>query len=262
MIALVAVGVFVLTSAGIFAFRPPLIHGALNGMQQVLQSGMSKPIQLTRYFKSPRVSQARLIELELEVARLREAEDENYRLRGMLGYKAPRGLNAIPSRVLALDLDPIRGVAWVGAGAREGVQAGSPVVAEGGLVGVIDEVSGRRSRVQLLRSNRCPVSVRNTRTRVIGVVNWNPGKRELSLDYIPTQVEVAVGDSLYSSGLGGVLPADLPVGVISAVTESPDLLLKQIRVEPFASFFSLEEVFVLTHDPDWEEGVILGESSP
>jgi len=110
----------------------------------------------------------------------------------------------------------------------------------------VDQVQGGRSRVRLLLSETTAVSVRNVRSRALGIVDWDPGQGRLRVDQVPYHADFALGDTLVSSGLGGVFPPDLPVGVVASVSEPPERLLKDVALHPFVAFYQIEEVFVLT----------------
>lgn len=75
----------------------------------------------------------------------------------------------------------------------------------------------------------------------------------LQLVHIPPDVRVAVGDRLITSGVGGIYPAGLPVGVVSAVDGSA------VRVEPLADLDRLELVHIL--DPGTPANLLSPESA-
>ncbi len=225
--------------------RPPLLAPAVEGLTGVLLSAFSQPIRLARYLAGPPPSSSRLMQLELELASLRRAEAENRRLRRALGYPPPMGFSFIPARIIGMDLDPLRGFAWINAGRSSGVVEGAAVLSVDGLVGIVDQAGGQRSRVSLLLSEAIAVSVRNTRSRALGVVEWDPGQGRLRVNQVPFQADFALGDTLVSSGLGGVFPPDLPVGTVGRVAEPPERLLKDVTLESFAAFHQLEDIFVL-----------------
>jgi rod shape-determining protein MreC len=133
----------------------------------------------------------------------------------------------------------------VDAGRRNGLTGGEPVVTPGGLVGTVDRLEGSRARVRLLRNPNSPVGVRDIRSRVVGIVEWDPGRQRLIMKFVPTQADVAEGDTLVSSGLGGIFPPGLPVGLIEKVVNSDERLTQDVVVQPFARFDRLDEVLVL-----------------
>jgi rod shape-determining protein MreC len=236
--------------------RPPLLAPVVDGVTGRFLSLFSQPLRLARFFEGPEGGRARIMELELELASLRRAERENGRLRAMMGYGPPPGFQTVPGRVIGLDLDPLRGVAWISLGSGQGLRGGEAVMTVDGLVGVVGEVRDGRSRVRLLRNEVTPVSVRDTRSRSLGIVDWDPGAGRLRLDQVPFPADIAAGDTLVSSGLGGVFPPDLPVGVVTEVHDPPERLLKEVRVRSFGRFDRLEEIFVLL---PWEGPVVVTE---
>jgi rod shape-determining protein MreC len=236
---------FVLGLTSTLVSRPPLLAPAVDGISGACLAALSQPVRLARAMTGSRPSTGRVMELELELASLRRAEAENRRLRAMLDYPPPTGYSLVPARVQGLDLDPLRGFAWIDAGHRAGVEEGAAVLTVDGLAGIVDQVQPFRARVRLLQSEAIAVSVRNVRSRALGIVDWDPGQGRLRVDQVPYRADFALGDTLVSSGLGGVFPPDLPVGTVSAVSEPPERLLKDVALAPFVAFHQLEEVFVM-----------------
>jgi rod shape-determining protein MreC len=58
-----------------------------------------------------------------------------------------------------------------------------------------------------------------------------------------------VGDSVVSSGLGGIFPEGLYVGRIIDVRVVEGEMFFEIDIEPGANFSMLEEIFVITSVP-------------
>lgn len=76
---------------------------------------------------------------------------------------------------------------------------------------------------------------------------------------VPAHAGVSVGDTLVTSGLGGIFPKGIPVGTVKQVRKSDLDVMRQMDVEPFQEFSTLEEVFVMEKDPDWEIKELLDE---
>jgi len=53
------------------------------------------------------------------------------------------------------------------------------------------------------------------------------------------------GDTIISSGMGGVFPEGLTVGVVAKVDTIPTEVFKRVKVEPFVDFGSLDNVMVM-----------------
>ena len=239
LVVLLAAAVLVGASTVSVLRRPPVLAPAAEGAAGGLMKVLSQPLKVSRLFTRSRGPSQRVMDTQLELERLREAERENIRLRAMLGYEPPPGYRTLPARVIGLDLDPLRGVAWISVGYDRGLLGGEPVVTVRGLVGVVDQVESRQARVRLLRNENTPVSARVARSRVLGIVDWDPGASRLRITKVPLHADMVSGDTLLTSGLGGVFPPGLLLGVVSDIEEPPDRLLKEATPRPLGTLFPL-----------------------
>jgi rod shape-determining protein MreC len=67
----------------------------------------------------------------------------------------------------------------------------------------------------------------------------------LYLQFIPMDVSVEPGDSIVTSGAGGVYPKGIPVGEVSTVSAMPSDVYQTIVVRPITRVTDYEEVLVL-----------------
>ena len=118
-----------------------------------------------------------------------------------------------------------------------------------GLVGKVTKVSYAYSRVQLLVDPNLKLSVLERRTRVVGFLESVDGRTLMAM--VPTHAGVKAGDTLITSGLGGIFPKGIPVGTVKSVGQADLDVMRQMNVIPFQEFSSLEEVFVMEKEPDW-----------
>ena len=119
----------------------------------------------------------------------------------------------------------------------------------GQLVGrVIEHIGLQESMVQLITDSESGVSVHNQKD-ILGVINGNDVGRCI-LKYIEgTEKGVEVGDILVTSGFDHIYPPGIPVGKIVTVDPS-DELFKNILVQPFFKFRSLDELAVIKINPN------------
>jgi rod shape-determining protein MreC len=134
-------------------------------------------------------------------------------------------------------------------GTHHGVKENMPVFSMNGLVGKVTKVSYGYARVQLLVDPNLKLSVLERRTRVVGFLESVDGHMLMAM--VPTHAGVKAGDTLITSGLGGIFPKGIPVGTVSAVREADLDVMRQMYVVPFQEFSTLEEVFVMEKEPDW-----------
>ena len=63
--------------------------------------------------------------------------------------------------------------------------------------------------------------------------------------------DVNVGDTIITSGLGGIYPKGLLAGRVLRLMENRDPIFKKAIVTPEVDFDRIEEVFVLKLPPQW-----------
>lgn len=202
-----------------------------------------------------------LAELSLENARLRTAAEENARLRELLGFAEPLPYHLIPAEVITLDPQyPFRS-ALIAAGTERGVRRFLPVIDRFGVAGKISAVTARQAEVQLLFDPGFRAAARDLRSGVLGIVRW---KKEflLAFDNVPNREDVQIGDSVITSGLGGVFPEGLPLGRVIRVQTDSMAFFKSILVEPLARLATVDELFVLALPPATRSGALEGEPEP
>ncbi len=195
-----------------------------------------------------RMENARLREeverLRRELAQLEESSAEVHRLRRLLGFRSPPSYAVVAARVVTRDPSRWYTTLTVDRGAQDGVARNDPVVTADGLVGRVFEVYPTTSRVLLVTDPRSSVGVLVQSSRDAGVVQGT-GTEFLRLRYLSRSSPLAEGDVLVTSGLGGVFPRGLRVGVVRKVVRTPGALFQEAEVEPAAELARLEEVLVM-----------------
>lgn len=200
--------------------------------------------QKTRYLLTQNVA------LAVENMRLREAAEENRRLRQALRFRERDATHRyIPAEVVGRDPDQMHDALVVDVGSDMGVERHWPVVTTSGLVGHVVEVDESTSLVQLTIANRSRVSALVQEGRAHGMVSWVPGNR-FQLRYVNANSSIQVGDRVVSSGLGGRYPKGITIGRITEVRDPErDPLFKEVFLESAVNFGDLEEVFVMDPGP-------------
>ncbi|MDR1759485.1 MAG: rod shape-determining protein MreC [Fibrobacter sp.] len=195
-------------------------------------------------------------QLRLENARLRVENDlrreslaELERLYELVRFDNKWDYPIVTARVVGKNPGRFVTTMVVDRGSNHGVRAEMPVFTVDGLIGKTARVAPFYSQVQLLTDPNLKMSMIATRTRVVGFLESSNGSDLFAM--IPTYAEVRVGDTLSSSGLGGVFPKGLGVGVISSVQKGDVDVMQQIKIDPFVNFARIEELFIMLKEPDW-----------
>ncbi|EAT14230.1 rod shape-determining protein MreC [Desulfuromonas acetoxidans] len=178
------------------------------------------------------------------LAHLREIELENQRLKQLLGFLENTELPAIPARVIAVDASSWFRTITIDKGTDNGLDEGMPVVVAEGIVGRTIKCAAHTSRVLLVidASSEVAVLVQHNRTR--GIARGQGA--QLTLEYALRSHDVALGDTVVTSGTGGVFPKGLPVGTISNIVKHDYGLFQTLELTPSVDFARLEDVLILT----------------
>ncbi len=194
----------------------------------------------------------RIAELESQLAQARAAAgaaaagalDESD-ARELAALAPSAGFAAVAGRVVSVSSgqDPTRSAA-ITAGSGDEVRTGLAVLGVGGLAGIVSSVSPKVSTSRLLVDPSTRIAARVAPSGEVGVFTGTGGGGRFEL--LDPLGKMAAGDLIVTMGTpGGDLPADLPMGVISAVTGSSAALTRAAEVTPAVDDSTLDRVFVL-----------------
>ncbi len=258
-------GLLILLSVCLLAistFQPQMLSGLRVGaadMAAPVLNVVSTPLQKAAIFvrdvtglAAIQAENARLME---ENIKLREwyqtallLEAENKSLRELMNVKLEAPHTYITARILSDSANTFAKSLLVSAGNADGVRKGQAVIAADGLIGRVVEAGQRTARVLLITdmNSRVPVLVEGSRQHAIFA-----GKNEHTgtLVHLPPESKISKGARVVTSGVGGVFPVGLPIGVVSSVED-------KILIEPFANFNRLMHVRIVNKpaDPNLRSG--------
>ena len=110
-----------------------------------------------------------------------------------------------------------------------------------GLIGRIDLISGKYARVTLITDINSKIPVISQKTRERGILVGNNTK-ELTLIFTPLLANLHKGDLLVTSGVGGGLPADIPIARITKVD------VDKITATPLFNPTNIEIIKIIAYD--------------
>ena len=186
------------------------------------------------------------LRLSLELVKIREERLENIRLRDLLGFKSKLKYPYVAAEVIGRDPGRHPNSILINVGRKDGVMDRMAVVTSDGLVGKVLAVHSGSAVVQLLTDRNCRVSgVVQRDDRGHGIVRYEDGK--FYLHGFPLRTDIQIGDVVISSGMGGIFPADLPIGTVRELGPDQMGLFQEVILKGCVNFDSIEEVFVLTN---------------
>ncbi len=176
--------------------------------------------------------------------RLEGMRRENAQLRAALGLSSRSGS---PQIAEVITVQPSSYFATITVRPRAGsATLGSAVTAEGGgLVGLVTATGHGSCIVTLITDPSFGVSVRLARdtNRMLGIVRGR-GDRDMDIALIDDSVTLQPGDVVVTSGVGGVFPAGLPVGVVQTRPQKQPSGERTATIRPLTTAGSLEYVFI------------------
>jgi rod shape-determining protein MreC len=119
-------------------------------------------------------------------------------------------------------------------GSRDGIAPGMPVIDEGGVVGQIVRVTPETAEAALITDEQIsiPVQILRNGLRLIAFGGDSLGKMEVR--YLTANADIKEGDTIVTSGVGGLFPAGLPVAKVQAVERNTASGFARAIVEPLA----------------------------
>ncbi len=187
--------------------------------------------------------------LHVELEHVRARADENLNLRRLLAFDPPPATTWIAAEVLARSQDGWWQTIRLNKGSAHGITTDQAVMSMEGLVGRTISVSRNTADVLLLSDPAFRVSARLARTGSFGIINgrgpsWR-GQVFCRMDFIHKDEAVQPGDAVVSSGLGGVFPANIPIGYVDRVVTDASGLYQQADIITRADLSALRYVFVV-----------------
>jgi len=253
-IALVVVGLIVLALGG---YLNPLFRVTLNPLIAVQSWFSARFMAVYDFITVPRdVNSLRQRNSELEsensllqtqVIQLQQELSQAQAVNALVGFARQHPANQyVAASVIGRDPNPFMRYILIDAGSDNGLRHGMAVVTQEGLVGRIDAVMAGAARVQLITDPGSAVNIMLQSSQTEAVLSGSL-TGDLTLDMLPRDANVSVGDIVLTSGLGGTYPQNIFIGQIQAVQNRENELFKTATVQPLVNFADLKAVLVIVN---------------
>ncbi|TAN45715.1 MAG: rod shape-determining protein MreC [Nitrospirae bacterium] len=173
-----------------------------------------------------------------------EIIQENIRLKEVLALRAQEHSFVTAAKVISKGYDRLLNLVIIDKGRKDGIEKGMAAITPKGLAGKIYSVKEDYSELLLLKDANFSAAVRLQNSRTEGVISGT-GHSLCALNYIPPEENVEAGEVVVTSGLDGVFPPGLFVGVVGSIKKEGVEFFQHIEVMPFQSAAKLEEVVIL-----------------
>ena len=189
-----------------------------------------------------RIEQGQLVQ---EIAQLREQRIALMQANGAYDNFAEEWepYDITTARVVSRDPYKIVPSLIVDAGSRDGVRVGQPVLGHTGIIGRVTKVWPQVCTIDMIFSPNVAFGALVQTSRSLGVVQGDGAN--LRMDYVADSSLVESGDWVVTSGVPGITPAGLPLGIVESVLKETDSLTLQIAIEPLEDPWVLEAVNIV-----------------
>jgi rod shape-determining protein MreC len=269
VIILVAIGLVVLALGGYFSpvtnwFARITVNAQawISGRYMAVVDFLTVPRDVASLRQRNAELEADVARLQTQVIDLQQQVTETNILFALVDFaRANPDYSYKAAAVIGRDPSPFLRYIIINVGSNEGVLPGMPVVTDKGLVGRVDAVISEAARVQLVTDASSAVNVRlqasGTEAMLIGSITGN-----LSLDMIPQDAAIQVGDVVLTSGLGGNYPAKILIGQVVSVRTLQSELFQQAAIQPNVDYNRLQFVLVITNFKPVNIAPLIGTPGP
>ena len=211
---------------------------------KTVQGTFQHYVFLVNLEKENRMLREKIAQLQEESHRMKEIKLANERLRQLLQFREKNFPSMIGAEVIGRDPSFWFKSVMIDKGGSDGVKKGMAVILPTGVIGQVLKVASHYATVLLITDYNSAVDCIVERSRAKAIVEGK-GENRCQLKYLLRAEEVAVGDVLVTSGLGGNFPKGLMVGEVKKVDKKGHGVFQYAELVPSVDMTRLEEVFVV-----------------
>lgn len=211
----------------------------------------------TGYFLDKQTSVSSYFSLDEENAKLRE---ENAKLRMLVGDQSDSLLNntivfynvkkspfeVFPARVIKNRYAYRDNFLTIDIGEQEGIEEDMGVITTNGILGVIDKVGARYSRVISVLNSEISLNAQIKGTNTIGSLTWDGSSPYMmNLEDVPRLAKVVKGDTIITGQQSATFPPDIMIGVVKEALLIDNGNRYKIDVELFNDMTNVGTAYVI-----------------
>lgn len=186
-------------------------------------------------------------DLEQSLRELENIKTENETLKQYLNLTDKYGdYETIPGYVINKDISNYSKTLIINVGKDDGIEENMTVIADEGLVGHVLSVTDKTAKVRTIidTSNSVSALMTTSDESIVckGSLNSNT---ELKAMYIAPEASIVQGDTIKTSGLGGIYPKGILIGTIKSIVTAKNITDRYAIVETAVKFSKLNTVLVI-----------------
>lgn len=183
------------------------------------------------------------LQLQSELAKLSEMENENEVLKKELGFMQTQDLTTtVAAAVIGRSNDYLKSLV-IDKGQKNNIAIGDAVISQGVLIGTVSQVRANNSDVALITDYDSLIPVVLQSSRGTGLLRGGLGG--LTVEDIPLNTQIKNNEKIVTSGLGEQIPAGILIGHVTGIISKESEIFQKISVYSPIDFSNLKVVFVL-----------------
>lgn len=193
---------------------------------------------------------AQVREMEQTVRDAQLALEENDQLRQQLGQpERTRDLTTMSAEVIGRNPGDWAVVLTLDKGSSHGVEEGDVVMTVDGMAGYVSAVAPNYCEVTTVIDIEMQCGVLVTRTRETAIAEGDydlMSQGDLRLSYLSEDADVVIGDTIETSGRGGVFPKGVMIGTVESVEREANGISYYAVIRPFVDVETVSNVSIVT----------------
>ncbi|HSX02075.1 MAG TPA: rod shape-determining protein MreC [Candidatus Saccharimonadia bacterium] len=173
-----------------------------------------------------------------------ETRRDNDLLRNQLGLEVAGTPQQVAAEVVAFQPDSYRQFVTINKGSSSGLKPGMAAMSQGVLVGTLSDVQAGTAKIMLVADPEFKLAAKDQDTNALGILQGQLGNG-LIMDKIGQTDTVKPGDTITTSGLGGLVPAGLFIGQVQAVNAPENEIFQSAQISSPLQINHLRFVFVV-----------------
>lgn len=187
-------------------------------------------------------------ELEKSLRELEIIKAENTTLKEYLDLTDKYSTyTTVPAYIINKDISNYSDVFVINVGSQDGIEVDMTVIADKGLVGHIISVTDHTAKVQTIIDSSSTISATISTSKDSIICRGNLDDATLKATYIPTEATLVQGDSIETSGLGGIYPKGIHIGTIDQIVNKKNITDRYAVIKPAVDFEKINAVLVITN---------------
>lgn len=155
----------------------------------------------------------------------------------------------IPARIINNSANKQYNYVTLNKGRLDGIEPDMGIVGPDGLVGMVTNVTDHYSSGPSILNKRWRVSAKIKKSNYFGSLGWEGSNYQYAQLYeIPFHVELAVGDTITTSGYSSIFPEGILIGIIDDFNHDSGANFYHVKVKLSSNFKTISHVEVVKNN--------------